>query len=281
MGAVIDVLSTTLYNDVTVYDLLIFLIVVLLSVLVARFIRLYLHRMFREKVAPDILSILEKMVYYAVIIIGVISVLPQIGVNLTGLLVAGGVIGVVIGFASQSVVSNLISGLFLVFERPVRIGDQINVEDTSGFVEDIRILSTIVRTYDGIYVRIPNEKVFSSNIANYVANAARRFEYTIGISYSDDAQRAIQIIQNVLENHPFALQNPSPNVFVDSLGDSSVNIAVRVWVPSVVWYEVRTELLWKLKTALETEGITIPFPQRVVHLPQKSEGGSEMEGETQ
>ncbi len=277
----IDVLSTTLYNDVTVYDLLIFLIVVLLSVLVARFIRLYLHRMFREKVAPDILSILEKMVYYAVIIIGVISVLPQIGVNLTGLLVAGGVIGVVIGFASQSVVSNLISGLFLVFERPVRIGDQINVEDTSGFVEDIRILSTIVRTYDGIYVRIPNEKVFSSNIANYVANAARRFEYTIGISYSDDAQRAIQIIQNVLENHPFALQNPSPNVFVDSLGDSSVNIAVRVWVPSVVWYEVRTELLWKLKTALETEGITIPFPQRVVHLPQKSEGGSEMEGETQ
>lgn len=277
----IDVLSTTLYNDVTVYDLLIFLIVVLLSVLVARFIRLYLHRMFREKVAPDILSILEKMVYYAVIIIGVISVLPQIGVNLTGLLVAGGVIGVVIGFASQSVVSNLISGLFLVFERPVRIGDQINVEDTSGFVEDIRILSTIVRTYDGIYVRIPNEKVFSSNIANYVANAARRFEYTIGISYSDDAQRAIQIIQNVLEDHPFALQNPSPNVFVDSLGDSSVNIAVRVWVPSVVWYEVRTELLWKLKTALETEGITIPFPQRVVHLPQKSEGGSEMEGETQ
>ncbi|KYK38018.1 MAG: mechanosensitive ion channel family protein [Theionarchaea archaeon] len=271
MGAVIDILSTTLYNDVTVYDGLIFFTVVLLSVLVARFIRLYLHKMFREKVAPDILSILEKIVYYAVIIIGVISVLPQIGVNLTGLLVAGGVIGVVIGFASQSVVSNLISGLFLVFERPVRIGDQINVEETSGFVEDIRILSTIVRTYDGIYVRIPNEKVFSSNITNYVANAARRFEYIIGISYSDDAQKAIQVIQNVLEDHPFALQNPSPNVFVDSLGDSSVNIAVRVWVPSVVWYEVRTQLLWKLKTALVTEGITIPFPQRVVHLPQKSE----------
>ncbi|KYK34683.1 MAG: mechanosensitive ion channel family protein [Theionarchaea archaeon] len=263
-------LSFTVYGDTTGYDLFIFTIVVLLSFIIARTLRTYLRRTLKDKIAADLLKVLEKLVYYTVIIIGIISVLPLIGINLTGLLVAGGIAGIVIGFASQSVVANLISGIFLIFERPVKVGDQIGVGDISGTVEDIHILSTIIRTYDGTYVRIPNEKVFSSEITNFVANPVRRFEYTIGISYSDDASKAVQTIQTVLEEHPFVLKNPVPTIFVKSLDESSVTLVVKAWAPSVIWYEVKCELLWKIKVELEKIGVTIPFPQRVVHFAEKS-----------
>ncbi len=262
--------SFLLYGDITMYDLLIFVLVVVLSVVIASILRAYVRRTLKEKVAEYRLSVLEKIVYYSIILLGISFVLPRFGINLTGLLVAGGFLGLVVGFASQSVVANLISGIFLIFERPVKIGDQIEMGDTAGVVHDIRILSTIVRTYDGTYVRIPNETVFSSEITNVVANPARRFSYTIGISYTDDAEKAIRTIKEVLDAHPFVLKTPPPNVFVDSLSSSSVDIIVRAWVPSVVWYEVKTSLLQTLKVALEKEGITIPFPQRVVHFAQRA-----------
>ncbi|MBU6996843.1 MAG: mechanosensitive ion channel family protein [Theionarchaea archaeon] len=258
--------SFSLYGDVTLRDIVVFLATVAVSVVVARIVRTNIRRALKDKVAEYMLSLLEKLVYYGIISVGIVIGLPLLGLHLTGLLVAGGVAGVVLGFASQSVVSNLISGLFLIIERPVKIGDQVCVGDISGVVKDIRVLSTVVRTYDGMYVRIPNEKVFSSNITNYVAYPARRFEYSIGIGYEDDAEEAIRVIRKVLEDHPFVLVNPRPTVFVDDLGDSSVRLNVRVWAPSQVWYTVQMELLWKMKVGLEKAGITIPFPQRVIHI---------------
>jgi small-conductance mechanosensitive channel len=265
-----SVLTYVLYDDVTVSDVIGFAIVVGIAYIIARILRSNIRRMFKEKVAKDILNITEKIVYYGVILIGIVSVLPLVGVNLTGLLVAGGVVGIVVGFASQSVVSNLISGLFLVFERPVKLGEQIQVGAISGVVWDIRILSTILRTYEGEYVRIPNEKVFSSEITNLVANKARRIDYTVGISYSDDAQKAITAIKTVIGEHPFILQNPAPRIFVSDLAESSVNIAIKIWAPSGMWYDVKTEMLWKIKIELEKTGITIPFPQRVLHIKKEA-----------
>lgn len=265
-----NILTYVLYGEVTVYDILIFTIVVGVTYIIARILRSNIRRMLKEKVAKDILNITEKIVYYGALLIGIVSVLPLIGVNLTGLLVAGGVVGLVVGFASQSVVSNLISGLFLVFERPVKIGEQIMVGQTSGVVWDIRILSTIVRTFEGEYVRIPNEKVFSSEITNLVANKARRIDYTVGISYSDDAQIAIDTIKRVIGEEPFVLQNPVPRIFVSDLAESSVTINIKIWAPSPMWYDVKTEMLWKIKVELERTGITIPFPQRVLHIKNES-----------
>jgi small-conductance mechanosensitive channel len=271
----IDILGRVLYGEVTVYDVLVFCGVVVFSGLLAGVLRTYLRRLLKERISADLLKVLEKVVSYTVVVVGVVSVLPLVGVNLTGLLVAGGIVGLVLGFASQSVVANLISGLFLIFERPVRIGEQVEVGDVSGVVVDIRVFSTVVRTYDGVYVRIPNEKVFSSNIVNFVAHAVRRIEYTVGVSYEDDAGKAVQVIREVVGGHPFVLRNPGPNVFVKRLGDSGVDVMVRVWVPSVVWYEVRAELLWKIKVEVENAGITIPFPQRVVHFTHEQERSRE------
>lgn len=260
----IDVLGLTLYGKVTLYDFTVAFFVMFFAVLIARFATSNLRRALSEKLKKDQLEILLKVVNFAILLIAFLSISPMLGINLSGLLVAGGITGIVIGFASQSVVANLISGLFLLWEKPIKLGDQISVDGISGFVEDINIISTIVRTYDGLYVRIPNEKLFTSKITNYVANVARRFEYTIGIKYSDDADKAVEIVKRVVEDEPFVLKNPAPVVFVDSLGDSAVNLVVKVWAPVSVWYDVKMALLNRIKVELERNGIEIPFPQRVV-----------------
>ena len=260
------------YGKVTVIDIATFLVTVAVAILIATFVRIRLRLYLGDRLPKDVLDLLLKIIYYSIILIAVLSVLPRIGISLSGLFVAGGIAGLVIGFASQSVVSNLVSGLFIMFERPVKIGDQVEVDGVSGFVEDIHVMSTVIRTYDGIFVRIPNDKVFTSKIVNYVANPVRRFEYTVGISYADDAEKAIRIIKDVIDREPFALKYPEPQVFVKELGDSSVNITVRVWAPVQVWYDVRMKLLWQIKVELEKAGIEIPFPQRVIWFGEKDKG---------
>ena len=258
------ILDTIVYGNVTRLDLLWITVCLIVAALIAKVVAINIKRSLKNRMDRDHLEIINKVVYYTIVIIAVLLALPALGIHPSNLLVAGGVVGIVIGFASQSIVGNLISGIFLMFERPIKIGDQLRVDDISGFVEDIHIVSTIVRTYSGLYVRIPNEKVFTGIITNYVANIARRFEYVVGIRYSDDADLAIEIIEDLIDEQPFALKNPSPQVFVDNLGDNSVNLHVRIWAPTTEWFGLKMETLWEIKKTLEENGIEIPFPQRVV-----------------
>jgi len=230
---------------------------------------MFLKKSLRDKFDKDRLGILLKGSYYGIIIIAIIMVLPILGIDTSGLLVAGGVTGIIIGFASQSIVGNLISGLFIMAERPIKIGSEVEIDSIRGFVEDIGIMSTILRNYDGLYIRIPNEKVFTNNIINVSANIARRIEYSIGIRFTDDADRAIKIIKDLVEDHPYILKHPSPDVFVDNFSESSVIVMMRAWAPVSQWYETKKELLLKIKLSLEKEGIKIPYPQRVVWLSKE------------
>lgn len=153
----------------------------------------------------------------------------------------------------------------MYFDKPLKIGDPVEVAGYSGVVHDIRILSTRIRTWDGLLVRIPNEKLFNSDIKNLQKYPARRVDITVGIAYKEDAGgRAIEVIKKTLDEMPYVLAEPEPMVFVDNLGgDSSVNIAVKAWAPSEKWFDVRWEIVQKIKEALDREGIEIPFPQRV------------------
>ena len=152
------------------------------------------------------------------------------------------------------------------------MGQSVNIEGTVGIVEDIRIMSTTLRTFEGLYVRVPNQKVFTSNITNYVANVARRVDYSIGIPYTADAEKAISLIKKLIEAEPFALKNPEPVVYVDNLGDNSVNLLVRFWAPVSEWFSIKTKMLWRMKKVLEGEGIEIPFPQRVLWFANELKG---------
>ncbi|HNQ28827.1 MAG TPA: mechanosensitive ion channel family protein [Methanolinea sp.] len=257
-------LRMELFGNVTLLDLIVFAIAVFVALVIAKIVAIYLKKSLSDRIPPAEMDFLIKVIQAAIVIIGVYLALPSFNINLADMLVVGGTMGLVIAFASQRIVSNFGSGLFLIAERPMKPGDNVNIGTVSGTVEEIRVLSTIIKTHEGVYVRVPNEKIFTSEITNFVANVARRFEYTIGISYQSDAEHAIRIVKTLLEDHPFVLRHPSPSVFVDTLADSSVNLRVFIWAPSRVWWSVRTEMLWAIKKALENEGIEIPFPQQVV-----------------
>lgn len=264
------ILDSTAYGDVTFGNLILAVIILLSAVIVTRILALYARRTLKDKVGKDLIESSVKLVSFVIIGLAIISTLPLVGVNPAGFLVAGGILAIVIGFASQSIVGNLISGVFLMIERPIKIGDTVNIDGVTGYVEEIRIISISIRIYDGVYVRIPNEKVFTGNITNYLTNIARRFEYMVGIRYSDNADRAIEIIEGIIEDEPFALKNPKPTIFVHDLGDNAVNISVKIWAPASEWWGVRTKLLWVIKKNLEQHGIEIAFPQRTVWFAQET-----------
>ncbi|MFO7791887.1 MAG: mechanosensitive ion channel family protein [Candidatus Saliniplasma sp.] len=256
-----------IFQDITVADVLLSFIIMIIAALLGKALSINIKKRFTDKISKDRLNTMAKTVYYIIIIAGFLTVLPILDINLSGLMVAGGIMAIVIGFASQSIVSNLISGVFLTFEKPFGMEDVVKIggqDGTLGTVEDIRIISTSIRTFEGVYVRIPNEKVFTSNITNFLENVARRFEYNVGIRYQDDADEAAELIMEVIEDHPLALKNPPPQVFVEDLGSSAVNLKVRVWGPSADWYQVKIELLWNIKKRLEENDIKIPFNQQEV-----------------
>lgn len=274
------IISRVVYGDVTVLNILIAILLLMGGLIVSKLLAFNLRRSFREKLNRERLELIVKVFSYTVILIATLLVLPQLGVEPSGLMVAGGIVGIALGFASQGIVGNLISGLFLIFERPIKIGDNVSIGQVQGFVEDIRVISTTIRTFEGLYVRIPNEKVFSENIINYVAHLVRRVDYVVSIRYADNAEKAIEIILRVLQTHPLVLVNPAPYAYVDELGDDGVNIIVRAWTPTMEWFGVKTEMLWKIKHALEEEGIEIPFPQRTLWFAEKLTHGRE-QGDSQ
>ena len=245
-------------------DVIAIVVVMAGTVLLTKLISGYLKKNLSDRLKEEQIGYITKILNFAIYIIVFTTLLSYLGLDLSSILVAWGFTGIIVGFASQSVISNLISGMFLMAERPIKIGDTVTVDDTTGTVVDIHVMSTVMRTYDGLYVRIPNDKVFTSKISNLSINYARRFEYHIGIRYSDDADKAIDIITEVIENHPLTLVNPAPLVFVDELGDNAVNIVAKIWAPSAHWYGVKTELLWSIKHTLEQHDINVPFPQRTI-----------------
>ncbi|MDW7738523.1 MAG: mechanosensitive ion channel family protein [Bacillota bacterium] len=265
----LDWLSYEVYGRVTWLNLIVAVLIFFAGLIISRIFAVHLRRSLKDRMKKEQLEMLAKIVSYTVMVLAVIWIMPTVGIEPSGLMVAGGIVALAVGFASQSIISNLISGLFLMGERPVKIGDLVEIEGILGVVEDIHIISTSLRTLDGYFIRVPNEKVFTSSITNYSSSSVRRFEYSIGISYADDAEKAVNIIKQVIDEQPFALINPAPQVYVDSLGDNSVDIIVRIWAPTAVWFNLKMELLWKIKQAIESEGIEIPFPQRVIWYGEK------------
>ncbi len=222
------------------------------------------------KVMPkNVASSLSNTLFYIFIFFAVFSILNIFNIDLTGVLIAGGIAGIVIGFASQTVVSNLLSGIFLFIDRPAKEGDPVEVEGVGGRILDIGILSTKIVSWDGVLHRLPNDRVFKALIKNFSRTTARRVEYKVGISYRSDVEKAKKIILDVINREPLALVDPGPQVFLESLGESALILNVRFWAPTPKWFDAKTRVLEQIKKALDENGIEIPYPQRVVWLKKE------------
>ena len=254
-------------GELTVLSLLVGGIIMAAGLIVAKIVKLLFQKYYAPTLPKDTAQNLSKLIYFGIIVISFLAFTSSQGIDLSGLMVAGGIFAVVIGFATQSVVSNLISGVFLMIEKPVRHGDTIQIPDISisGTLLDIGTFSSRVRKFDGTVIRIPNEKFFTSNIRSLSTSTVRRADIMVGIAYKDDIEHAIDVIKKeILHTMPFVLRVPEPEFRVEELSDSSVNIQVLVWHPKDDWSQAQPILLTTVKHALDKAGIEIPFPQRVI-----------------
>ena len=210
----------------------------------------------------------KRLVYWLLLALFIASALKQLGFSLSVLLGAAGVLSVALGFASQTSASNLISGLFLIGEQPFQLGDTIKVGNTTGEVLSIDLLSVKLRTFDNLYVRIPNESLIKSEMTNLTRFPIRRFDLLIGVAYKENISQVRQVMLKVADNNPLCLDEPDPMFLFLGFGDSSLNIQFSVWAKRENFRDLRNSLQEEIKQAFDDAGIEIPFPQRTVYLAQ-------------
>ncbi|AIF85506.1 small-conductance mechanosensitive channel [Candidatus Nitrososphaera evergladensis SR1] len=260
--------------EVEVFRVILTIIVIVAGVGLAYFAKAVTSRYIGTKLPPGTRKNMGRMVYYGIIAIALLSALGISHLDLSGIFLAGGIAGIVIGFATQSLFSNLISGIFLYIDKPMKVGDPVLVTgklpDIAAVVIEVTALSTRFRMFDGTYVRLPNTEVFSSEIRNFSGAAARRVEIQIRVGLHEDKAKVLSIIRNILADNPLVLVEPEPDVYVDSVGDSGVNINIWAWAPFTEWFPVRKQLVEQVMLELEKNHVEVPLPQRVVHLDIKS-----------
>lgn len=207
----------------------------------------------------------RRLVFYVVVAVFALAALREAGFSLDVLLGAAGILTVAIGFASQTSASNMISGLFLLVERPFEIGDFIEVDATVGEVIGIDTLSVKLRTTDNLYVRIPNETLIKTRVVNRSRFPIRRLDLTVGIAYAEDVERVEQLLLDLAARNPACLEEPRPFVLVTSFGPSSVDLQFSFWVPKERILEGRSHMMVDIKKTLDREGIEIPFPHTSIY----------------
>ena len=188
------------------------------------------------------------------------------GINLKAIWGAAGIAGVAIGFAAQTSVSNLISGLFVLTEGSIHVGDTIIVGDVTGIVDEVKLLSIRVHTFDNQMVRIPNSTIINSNLTNNSYHNKRRWTVKVGVDYSTDMKFALETLQKAADLCPTVLKDPAPTVWFDGFDASSINLVVAVWFKPVDFLQTRNDIYIAIKKVLDDAGISIPFNQLDVHL---------------
>ncbi|WP_455366656.1 mechanosensitive ion channel family protein [Kaarinaea lacus] len=216
------------------------------------------------------INFLGNVFYVALLVVVIIAALDRLGINTTSVLAVFATAGLAIGLALKDSLSNFAAGVMLIIFKPFKVGNFVEAGGSAGTVEEIRIFSTVMRSPDNREITIPNGQIYSGTIVNVTARDTRRIDLVFGIGYSDDLNKARDLIWNVINSDERILKDPEPSVVLVELADSSVNIAVRPWVKTSEWWAVRCDLLEKVKQAFDSNNISIPFPQRDVHLYQVS-----------
>ncbi|WP_448578782.1 mechanosensitive ion channel family protein [Thermosphaera sp.] len=258
--SIVDPVLSFLSNQ-QIFNIIIALIILGVGYFIALLIRRTVFKVGARFYAKNIAGFVSKIVYYLILLIALSTALGYLGVELTGLVIAGGFAGIIVGVALQPLLASFFAGLYVMAERVIQQGEIVSIGNIMGEVVEVSLMFTRIRTFDGVMVTMPNSQLLSTSIQNYSKAVARRLEFTVSIAYSEDAEKAYKVIKETVDNHPYVLAEPAPDIYVSNLGDSGVVITVRVWVPRTLAYPVVKDLLWKIKKSLDEAGISIPFPQ--------------------
>jgi small conductance mechanosensitive channel len=223
----------------------------------------------RAEMDSTLVGFFRNITYFGLLVLVVIAAVGQVGVQTTSFIAVLGAAGLAVGLALQGSLANFAAGVLMIIFRPFKAGDFIEAAGTAGVAEEIELFTTKMRTPDNKTIIIPNAQITAGTITNYSARTTRRLDLVFGVSYADDLDHVKRVINEVLADEPRLLEEPGPTIGVLSLGDSSVNFAVRPWVNSSDYWPVFFALQEAMKKRFDKEGISIPFPQRDVHLYQQ------------
>ncbi|MBN2337168.1 MAG: mechanosensitive ion channel [Acidobacteria bacterium] len=226
----------------------------------------------RHKVEATLAKFLVSLTRIALMTFVIIAAIRALGVETTSFIAVIGAAGLAIGLALQGSLANLASGVMLILFRPFKVGDYVETGGTAGTVDTIHIFNTILTTPDNKKVILPNGKITADSITNYSAMDTRRIDLVFGIGYEDDLKKAKTVLEGILREDARILTDPAPTVAVMELGDSSINFVVRPWVKTADYWSVYFDINERVKLTFDREGISIPFPQRDVHLFQEKVG---------
>ena len=219
-------------------------------------------------VDATLIPFVTSLVYWLLMIMVLIAVLTLFGINTTSLVAVLGAASLAVGLALQGTLANFAAGVMLLLFRPFRARDLVDVAGVEGVVESVGIFSTTLNTLDNVRIVVPNGEVYGKTIKNYTANDTRRVDMVVGVGYGDDLDHARSTIEAIVTADARVLTDPAPDIEVIEMADSSVNFVVRPWTKSGEYWPVRFALTAALKKGLVEAGLSIPFPQRDVHLHQ-------------
>jgi potassium-dependent mechanosensitive channel len=264
--------------SISVEDVLAFVLTLWVAYLLSGSIRFALEEDVYPRIgmARGLSYALSSLLNYGLLTIGFLASLAVLGLDLTKLTVLAGAFGVGIGFGLQSMVNNFVSGLILLFERPIHVGDIIEAGDIQGTVRRIGIRASVLRTFSGAEIIVPNAQLITERVTNWtLSDRHRRVDLPVGVSYGAHPKKVVEMLETVARAHPHVLRLPAPQAFFTGFGDSSINFELRAWTDRFdEWFQIRSELATAVYDAGRAAGLTFPFPQREVRLLQDPPGRS-------
>ena len=264
---------STVLQDIG-YNILLAIGILLASSLIARGARRFIRRAddHLEKLDATLVPVLCTSATYLIYIVGFVIILDVFGVNTASIITLLGAAGLAIGFALKDTLGNIAAGIMLLILRPFRVDDFIEFGSTMGTIKEINLFTTILKTFDGLYISAPNGQIWGSTIKNYNRNDRRRLDVGVGISYGDSIDTGLEVLRQIIATEPRFLQEPAPpQTMVISLADSSVNLQLRGWTTTDDYWQTLFDLNKRVKEEVELAGLNIPFPQMDVHLIKDSE----------
>jgi small-conductance mechanosensitive channel len=258
-------------SSITLWTFLYFIFLSwLLFFITAKLRKWIIYKVFAEsKIELGVRIAVGTIVRYGVLVLGLIIVIQTVGINLSAITILVGALGLGMGFGLQNITNNLVSGIFILFERPIKVGDRIQVGDVFGDVVNISMRSTTVVTNDNITVIVPNSEFISSRVINWSHTDRNvRFNIPVGVAYKEDPEKVKRILLEVADKEEGVLKNPKPEVLIDAFGDSSLNFYLKIWTSSYITTPgiLKSKLYFEIFKEFKENNIEIPFPQRELHV---------------
>ncbi|HEU5017213.1 MAG TPA: mechanosensitive ion channel family protein [Pseudolabrys sp.] len=222
----------------------------------------------QQRIDPTLRGLISSLVRYSILIIVVVAVLSQLGIQTTSILAALGAAGLAIGLAIQGTLSNIAAGLMLLWLRPFRVGDYIDTGSVAGTVKEVGLFATEMQSWDGVFLFVPNSELWNKKIINYSRLPTRLVDLAFGVDYTDDLDKGEQVLLSLAAEDARVMADPASQVFVDEISDRAIVLRLRFWSLNADYWPVKRELTKKGKAALEAAGLSLPFPQRDLHIKQ-------------